>query len=244
MRLTELTETIAAELGMKLSEVNTRGRFAREAGFLRSGPRGRGALDMEPADLAAYLLAMVSFVEPTQSAFGLRELQRSNFEFCEWFDREAVEASLFETDEERKPKKWRWSPAPLSPLFGNIFETKDPIWCLAKLVAAVGHRPDDVALLKIESKTDKDGLSVTLSYSEMATGEQMKDRFIQWSGDNSDGWYFPESDEIRRWTIDARFLLGESQMDQRSRTVAIEGVPLSRLIRRVSEAWEDHPDEN
>lgn len=236
MKSTELIATVAAELGMKHTEVNTRVRYIREAGFISSGGRGSGAPHMNAKDLAAFCLGMISFVEGTNAGNGLSELQRSRLESCKWLDLKCTEAS-FSNDADKRPRKNLWSDAPLPPIFGDILVTNDPIYCLSSVLDAAGSglRLD---LRCLGSRSDRHGLSVFIQFSIFATPNEMKERYVLWSQDPSDGMYFSDEDQERQWNIDAHFLLREDQMDKRNQTTSIDGDILSRLVRKCSDKWE------
>lgn len=230
MKLTELTETISAELGMKPSEVKTRARYIREGGYLQSGGRGTGAPHMNSQDLAAFALGMVSFVEPTAAPQGIREMKRIPFRGCEWYDLNAAGKSY--VAENPQSQKCCWYVAPLSPLLKGS-DDPDVLLFMSNLADALVHEPDKLKINFLRCETREDGMIIKIQYQELATYQAMSKAYVAETKDNSDGMYFSDDPEPVWWQITATYQLDETQRDRRTQTIEISGDILSRIIRNV-----------
>ena len=231
MKLSNLQELGAAELGMKLSEVKTRVRFVREGGFFQSGPRGPGSPEMKAMDLSAFMLAMVSFVEPTAAKEGLTEMLRADLRGCEWF----LPSAAFESfaDPEDRHRKCLWSHAPLTPIFGDQSDRPNVLRCLADLFSAAAKLHNVVRMESLSCETSPDGMMIKATFQEFAAPKAMRIRYVSHTGDKSDGWYFPDSDNPVWWKITIKYQIDESQRDRRRHLIEIPGDNISRLIRTV-----------
>ena len=210
----------------------------REHGFLRSGGRGKGAADMQPDDLAALLLGLNSFSEPTGAGYALRDTLRARFDYCEWLSYAAFDARLSEPEGAQSAKS-QWNTAPLPGIFGSVLETHNPIWCLAKILHSFAQDPDTTKLLSIANKADETGLSWSFTFSEMISSNEMRARYVEFSKDETDGWYFADSDKKSWWLIKAEFLLLENQQDRRDRVSTIHEQALTSLVTMCAGKWED-----
>lgn len=219
----------AAELGIQRSEVNTRVRFVREAGHLRSGPRGRHAPHMDAADLSACLLALVDPVDPTRSGDGLREMIRAAFRGCVWRNLDAAERQIAGGP----PLPERWYPAPLSPAYGDALSPADPRACLAALLAAIVANPALCSLRVVHRASDADGVTLEFTHEEHARPAAMAGRLVAYTGDRSDAFGFPAEHGPERWEITARFVIREPQADRRRHVIELPGAPVARLARAV-----------
>lgn len=232
MRLADFIDAAATELGMQRSEVNTRLRHVREAGYLRSGPRGRGALHMNADDLAAALLALIDAVEPTASGRGLREMVRMEFDFCQWINLSTLDR-LPRPGEQ--PLKGRWAGAPLSPAMGTALVPSDPWACLAGLLTAVVQDPALIAIEGIGRESCMDGVTLTFDHREHASAATMKARYVAHTWDESDGWFFGDSTKPGQWRIITSFRVSEPQADRRRHLLELPGKLIARLARAVLE---------
>jgi len=238
MKLAALIEAASEEIGIKPSEAKTRARFMREHGFLRSGGRGKGAADMQPDDLAALLIGLNSFSEPTGAGYALRDTLRARFDYCEWFSHAGFDAWLSEPEGGQSAKS-QWSTAPLSSIFGSVLEINNPIWCLAKILHSFAQDPTTTKPLSLANNADESGLSWSFRFSEMVSANEMRARYVEFSGDETDGWYFAESNRKTWWMIKADFLLLEDQQDRRDRVSTIHEKAITSLVKMCAGQWED-----
>ncbi len=239
MRLLGLQEVGAAELGLKLSEVKTRMRNAREAGFITTGKRGPGAPHMGAKDLAVFMLAMISPIEATAAAHGLREMRRAELQGCEWQNRTQLHANSVASDGERK--KWKWDLAPWSPVvsFSERADLPDIVTCLTFFIELIAAKEAEIELREIAFESCADGLKITFEYEEQASPKDMAELFFLASLhdtgvlDDSSRDYFGDSDQPETWRIKAEYRLTESQTDRRTHVIKIDGQILQKLIRQV-----------
>jgi len=213
---------------MKASEVNTRARFMRQAGLLRSGGRGKGAPDMEASDLSAMLLGMVSMSEPTNTGADLAELERAVIFGCEWTDLELTEES-FENLRVSFRNKHRLAPP---PFFDTEGAEKAPLGALSKLLSVAAAR-DDLEIQYIEQRMDREGRAVEFVWLQNWTHNEARKAYGDWTRDRTDLWQFPEGDEETRWEIVVEYSLVEPQRDQRQRELRIPGPPIHRIVREA-----------
>jgi hypothetical protein len=129
------------------------------------------------------------------------------------------------------PEKCEWYGAPLSPVFGDRLEGPDVLTCLTELL--VNMRSFPVSLRSISCESTSDGVSVEFKYDELATPARMRNRYVEHSGDESDGWFFGDRKELDKWMITVQYRLSEPQSDRRRHVVEVPGEVVARLARRV-----------
>ncbi|PJN94761.1 hypothetical protein CNY89_12570, partial [Amaricoccus sp. HAR-UPW-R2A-40] len=84
MKLAQLTEKIASDLGERYGNVRLKTRLGREAGKLSSGKRGTAGADVVSPDLTWSWLAQLTIGETSGVVAEVEELGSTQFSLCEW----------------------------------------------------------------------------------------------------------------------------------------------------------------
>lgn len=235
MKLAQLIEKIASDLGERYGNVRLKARLMREAGMLSSGKRGTAGADMTDPDLSKSFLAQLTIGDTAGVVAEVQELGSTPFSGSEWTDMAVVFAVTSGRAEDKRHCTYKHRKACLPPGFEGLSMPATASEALARLIRLAAKPGSRVEIQHLECRSDEHGLTVEIKYSDMLERRLVVSTYVEQSGDSSDGMMFAEIiyPDPSQWDFTLSFTRYGMQ---RSRKVQMQRIPGEIIARIAREA--------
>lgn len=235
MKLAQLTEKIASDLGERFGNVRLKTRLGREAGKLSSGKRGPAGADVITPDVTWSLYAQLTRGETSGVVAEVEELESTPFSLCEWVDMELLHGRTSRRTDDKVLGSYKHTGACLPPGFEGLQAPVTASEALSRLLSLAAKPKSLIKIRHLECRSDEDGLTIEFQYSDMLERRLVVSRYVEQSGDSSDGMMFAEIvyPDPSQWDFTLSFTRYGMQRSRKEQMQRIPGEIIARIAREA-----------
>lgn len=235
MKLAQLTEKIASDLGERYGNVRLKTRLGREAGKLSSGKRGTAGADVVSPDLTWSWLAQLTIGETSGVVAEVEELGSTQFSLCEWVDMQLVYGRTSHQTNGEFQGRYKHTGPCLPPGFEGLEHPVTASEALSRLLLLTARPKSLIHIRHLECRSDESGLTIEIRYSDMLERRLVVSRYVEQSGDSSDGMMFAEIvyPDPSQWDFTLSFTRYGKQRSRKEQMQRIPGEIIARIAREA-----------